>query len=157
MRRIGIVVVSICLMAASPAIAQESPVAAIHLPTTSAETQEMIAGSGIPSTPLLLLQEPQRRRSAARTWAGVGLIAVGGFVAANAAASSCATTAFGSAVFDTQTCGQAWTKLGFGAGGAVVGILLATVWSDVPVEPSTVSLIPLPGGMRIGVTLNLGS
>ena len=85
-----------------------------------------------------------RVRSMGRTWAGVAMLGGGTFLAAHAATSTCATTSAASAIFDTQTCGQAWTKLGAGLGIATVGALLATVWSDVPVARS-VDLVVSPG------------
>ncbi len=68
------------------------------------------------------------RRSMSRTWAGVGMIASGALLTAT--------------VKTTETCfpcirESEWYKpLGFtGIGIALTGVLLATVWSDVPANP----------------------
>ena len=61
-------------------------------------------------------QEPagsqDRVRSTGRTWAGLAMLGGGAVLTVHAATAACATTAVASAVFDTQTCGQAWTKFG---------------------------------------------
>ena len=97
--------------------------------------------------------DPDRVRSMGRTWAGVAMLGGGAFLAAHAATSTCATTSFASAFLDTQTCGQAWTKLGAGLGVVTVGVLLATVFSDVPARPS-IAVDVGPGRIRIGKTFS---
>ena len=83
-----------------------------------------------------------RQRSMGRTWSGVALIGLGAYVSADAATSVCGTNAFGSALAG-QSCGQAWTKFGFGLGMIGSGVLLATIFSDVPVAQN-VTVSPLP-------------
>ena len=92
-----------------------------------------------------------RQRSMGRTWTGVAMIGGGAFLTLYAATSTCAETAFASAVFDTQTCGQAWTKVGAGLGVATVGVLLATVFSDVPVM-NAITIAPTQGGVQAGTS-----
>lgn len=73
----------------------------------------------------------RNRRSMGRTWAGVSMIAVGGLLAsANTKTTLCIN---GSCTSETK-----WYKpLGYtGVGLVVSGVLLATVWSDVPTRPS---------------------
>ena len=91
--------------------------------------------------------EPVRVRSMGRTWTGVALLGGGTVLAAWAAASTCTDSALAAELLDTQTCGQAWTKFGAGAGTAAIGVLLATVWSDVPALRS-MSFGGEPGGFR---------
>ena len=93
----------------------------------------------------------ERVRSMGRTWTGVALIGGGAFITAHAATSTCATTSFASALFNTQTCGQAWTKIGAGLGLATTGVLLATVWSDVPVMRN-LTVAPTRGGVHFGAS-----
>ena len=117
----------------------------IALPAAvAAEEPRSVVDAAIDAVTVQQPATQDRVRSMGRTWAGVAMLGGGTFLAAHAATSTCATTSAASAVFDTQTCGQAWTKLGAGLGIATVGALLATVWSDVPVARS-VEVVVSPG------------
>ena len=87
-----------------------------------------------------------------RTWTGVALLGGGAFLTAYAATSTCATTSLASAFFDTQTCGQAGAKVGAGLGLITAGVLLATVWSDVPVVRN-MTVSPTRGGVQVGASI----
>ncbi len=89
-----------------------------------------------------------RRRSRGRTWAGLVMIASGAVLA--------------TAVKRTETCGgdpgtcaietEPFKALSYpGIGMAVTGVLLATVWSDVPASPH-VDFAVTPDRIRIGKT-----
>ena len=94
----------------------------------------------------------------ARTWGGVAMIA-GGSILATAREKVCfAVVGFGVAVAGCET---TWHKpLGFtGIGVAAAGVLLATVWSDVPVMRN-MTVVPKRGGgpsRRIVQVLVLGA
>ena len=64
-----------------------------------------------------------------RTWTGVALIGLGTYVSVDATTSVCGTNTLG-AVIAGQSCGQAWTKFGFGLGMIGSGVLLATIFSE---------------------------
>ena len=80
-----------------------------------------------------------RARSALRTWIGIGLLGYGGTLAAVTASPS----------------EEAPAGFGVGLGIATSGLLLATVWADVPVARH-VEFALLPGGARLGVSVGLG-
>ena len=92
----------------------------------------------------------ERTRSMARTWGGVAMIA-GGSILATAREEVCfAVVGFGVAVGGCET---TWHKpLGFtGIGVAAAGVLLATVWSDVPVMRN-MTVVPKRGGVQVGAS-----
>ena len=86
-------------------------------------------------------EEPARRRSMARTWGGVALIGVGLIMPVQH--EVCLVSLFGSTcVKETYTPGV------IGAVGLIgAGVMLATIWSDVPAN--SVGFFPLPGGGRL--------
>ena len=88
------------------------------------------------------------RRSMKRTWGGVGLIAGGALLAAGTYKKTCRTV--GGSPWTCETTRPAGA-IGAGIGAATLGVLLATVWSDVRMARS-VDLSATPGGFRIGKT-----
>ena len=90
--------------------------------------------------------DSDRRRSMGRTWAGVSLMVAGGALAsANQTTISCSG---GSCSSETE-----WYKpLGYpGVALAVTGVLLATVWSDVPANPHIdFAVTPIHVGKTVG-------
>ena len=64
--------------------------------------------------------------------------------------SYCGTTALSSALVG-QSCGQAWTKIGLGLGMVGSGVLLATIFSDVPVMRN-MTLTQTLGGVHVGAS-----
>ncbi len=98
------------------------------------------------------VQQPsqERTRSMARTWGGVALIA-GGAVLASVQQEVC-VVGFGF-LAGLSGCETSWHKpLGFtGIGIATVGVLLATVWSDVPVMRN-MTVAPTRGGIEVGAS-----
>ena len=126
----------------------------IALPTAvAAEESRPLVDAALSAVTVQPPVAQDRVRSMGRTWAGVAMLGGGAFLAAHAATSTCATTSAASAFFDTQTCGQAWTKLGAGLGVATVGVLLATVFSDMPAR-NNLTLDVGPGQIRIGKTFS---
>ena len=97
-------------------------------------------------------QQPsqERIRSPGRTWTGVALLGLGAYVSVDAAMSVCGTNALGSAIAG-QSCGQARTKFVFGLGMVGTGVLLATVFSDVPVVRD-MTVAPTRGGVQVGAS-----
>ena len=85
-----------------------------------------------------------------RTWTGVALIGLGTYVSVDATTSVCGTNTLG-AVIAGQSCGQAWTKFGFGLGMIGSGVLLATIFSDVPVVRN-MTIAPTRGGVQVGAS-----
>ena len=85
-----------------------------------------------------------------RTWTGVALIGLGTYVSVDATTSVCGTNTLG-AVIAGQSCGQAWTKFGFGLGMIGSGVLLATIFSDVPVVRN-ITVAPTRGGVQVGAS-----
>ena len=86
------------------------------------------------------------RRSGGRTWAGVAMITVGaGLMTGIKRTESCRG---GVCTRTTE-----WIKTtGYpGMGLAVAGVLLATVWSDVPTNPH-LDIAVTPNGIQIGKT-----
>ena len=77
------------------------------------------------------------------------MIGGGSFLALHTFAS-CTANDLVAELLGEQTCGPAWIKLGAGAGVAAIGVLLATVWSDVPVVRN-VTLTPTQdaGGVQV--------
>ena len=55
------------------------------------------------------------------------------------------------ALADVPTCGELWGVFGVGAGLTVSGVLLATIWSDVPVARD-LDFTPTPGRVTVGRT-----
>ena len=92
----------------------------------------------------------ERVRSMGRTWTGVALIGLGTYVSVDAATSVCGTNSL-AAAFAGQSCGQAWTKFGFGLGMIGSGVLLATIFSDVPVVRN-MTVAPTRGGVQVGAS-----
>ena len=90
------------------------------------------------------------KRSVARTAIGGTLIGAGAFVTLHSLFSLYSKNTLGALL--TQTQQQMWIKVG--AGGALLGagILLATVWSDVPVARD-LRVAALPGGMVVSSQL----
>ena len=117
----------------------------------TAEEPKLIVNAALSAVAVQRPDNQGRVRSMGRTWAGVAMLGGGAFLTLHAATASCATNAFASAVFDTQTCGQAWTKFGAGLGVATVGVLLATVFSDVPVM-NAITIAPTQGGVLAGTS-----
>ena len=92
----------------------------------------------------------ERERSMGRTWSGVALLGLGTYVSMDAATSVCGTNALGS-VLAGQSCGQAGTKFVFGLGMIGSGVLLATIFSDVPVMRD-MTIAPTRGGLQVGAS-----
>ena len=92
----------------------------------------------------------ERVRSMARTWSGVGLI-VAGTVLASTQEEVC-IVGFGF-LAGFSGCDTSWHKpLGVtGIGLATVGVLLATVWSDVP-GVRNMTIAPTRGGLQVGAS-----
>ena len=91
-------------------------------------------------------EDSGRRRSRGRTRAGVTMIAVGaGLMTGIKRTESC--------VASVCTRKTEWIKAtGYpGIGLAVAGVLLATVWSDVPANPH-IDIAVTPDGIRVGKT-----
>ena len=84
----------------------------------------------------VLQSEPQTVTSPQRKMLGWSMAAGGGVLAVYMLSSACAETSFAAAFTNTRTCGQAVTLFGAGLGVSVVGVLFATIWSDVAVSPS---------------------
>ena len=91
-----------------------------------------------------IVAEPERRRSMARTWGGVGLMGLGLLMPVQREAC---LTAFGESICATDM----YTPGVVAAAGLIgTGVMLATVWSDVPAAPS----VELgPGRIQIGKTI----
>lgn len=85
-------------------------------------------------------EEPARRRSMARTWGGVGLIVAGLVVPVGVER--------GIGTYKRTEYHPGGVLVAAGLVGA--GVMLATVWSDVPAN--SVGFTPLPGGGRIGAS-----
>ena len=117
----------------------------------TAEEPKLIVNAALSAVAVQRPDNQGRVRSMGRTWAGVAMLGGGAFLTLHAATANCATNAFASAVFDTQTCGQARTKFGAGLGVATVGVLLATVFSDVPVM-NAITIAPTQGGVLAGTS-----
>ena len=103
-----------------------------------------------------------RARSARRTWIGIGLLGFGTLVSAAASQAVCVssserTTINGRVVSESSflSCDTSSAGLGVGLGIATSGLLLATVWADVPVARH-VEFALLPGGARLGVSVGFG-
>ena len=120
-------------------------------------TLGMLVLIGVLGMPLVATAEetaPQtsqeRTRSMARTWGGVGLIA-GGAILASVQKEVC-VIGFGF-LSGLSGCVTSWHKpLGFtGIGVATLGVLLATVWSDVPVMRN-MTVAPTRGGVQVGAS-----
>jgi hypothetical protein len=84
--------------------------------------------------------EPERHRSMARTWGGVGLIVAGLVVPVGV----------------ERGIGR-YKRTEYHPGGVLVaaglvgaGVMFATVWSDVPAN--SIGFAPLPGGGRVGAS-----
>ena len=88
--------------------------------------------------------EPERRRSMARTWGGVGLM-VGGLALIR---QKCDGIRFDDRCLGSATWMGGSTVAGLGVIG--VGVLLVSIWSDVPAN--TVSLDIAPGRVQVGKT-----
>ena len=95
--------------------------------------------------------QEQRTRSMARTWGGAATIAGGAILAATAQQAVCVVD-FG-LLGGFARCETTWYKpLGFtGIGIATAGVLLATVWSDVPVMRN-MTIAPTRGGAMVGAS-----
>ncbi len=97
-------------------------------------------------------EEPARRRSMARTWTGVALIGGGAAIAvAYGGQPSCVTERapgyyYEACNYDSDDD----PALMVGSALAAVGLLLATMWSDVPANAIEVSVAP--GRVRVGKT-----
>lgn len=99
----------------------------------------------------LLQPELGRERSTTRTWVGAVMATVGGLAMIGAAVSDCADNDVLAALLDVPTCGQLKGVLGLGAGLTAGGILLATIWSDVPVARD-LDFTAAPGRVTVGRT-----
>lgn len=97
-------------------------------------------------------EAPARRRSMARTWTGVALLGGGAAIAfAYGGQPSCVTeTAPGYRYEACSYDSDDDPALMVGSGLAVVGLLLATMWSDVPANAIGVSVAP--GRVTVGKT-----
>lgn len=86
------------------------------------------------------------RRSGGRTWTGVAMIAAG--VALTTAKKTTEACRGGVCTYRTE-----WIKSAGhpGMGLAVAGVLLATVWSDVPANPH-LDVAVTPDGVQVGKT-----
>lgn len=90
-------------------------------------------------------EEPARRRSMARTWGGVALIGVGLIMPVQH--EVCIVSVFGSVCAK-----ETYTPGVVGAVGLIgAGVMLATIWSDVPAN--SVGFVPLPGGGRLSTSI----
>ena len=133
--RITVVVLVAVLAAPAVAVAQDRLL----------ESAERLAAG------TLLQMDQERERSAGRTWAGVTMLAAGGIMAAYYGASTCAENRFAGEILDIRSCGEAATLFSVGAGVAVVGVLFATIWSDVPVARDLAVQVS-PGRLTVGRT-----
>ena len=135
-----VVLFAVCsvLLAAVPATAQQ--------PSSSAPLLEQAL-----SRAAFLQPELGRERSTARTWIGAVMATFGGLSMIGAAASDCADNKVLAALADVPTCGQLWGVFGLGAGLTVSGVLLATIWSDVPVARD-LNFAAAPGRVTVGRT-----
>ncbi len=135
MHRIAVVVLVAVLAAPAVAVAQDRLL----------ESAERLAAGA------LLQMDQERERSAGRTWAGVTMLAAGGIMAAYYGASTCAENRFAGELLDIRSCGEAATLFSVGAGVAVVGVLFATIWSDVLVARDLAVQVS-PGRFTVGRT-----
>ena len=135
MHRITVVVLVAVLAAPAVATAQNRIL----------ESAERLAAGTV------LQMDQERVRSAGRTWAGVAMLAGGGIMAAYYGASTCAENRLAGELLDIRSCGEAATLFSVGAGVAVVGVLFATVWSDVPVARD-LNVGVAPGRVTLGRT-----
>ena len=87
----------------------------------------------------------ERRRSMGRTWGGVGLMAAGLFVPLGCLSAS------GVDEWGSWSCEMTARGVVVSAGMIGSGLLLATVWSDVPAAPS---IDFGPGRVRVGKTFS---
>lgn len=132
MHRIGTFVVGVLFVLAStlPAGAQSIRESAERL------ARQPAAGAGMQAA-------GARKRSAVRTWAGVG-IAVGSLVLIPVQTH---VEFLGEKVPGSERIH--WGGMSAALAGATGGVLLATVWSDVPVM-NDVQVGAAPGGFRVG-------
>ena len=134
MKRTLVLVIAVVLATPTAGLAQQQP-EILELARRAARGME--------------LQPPGasvKRRSIGRTWAGVGMVAVGALlVTAKQTTRSCRS---GSCTRETE-----WYKpLGYpGVALVACGGLLATLWSDVPGNPH-IDFIVTPDRMQVGKT-----
>ncbi|MXY57900.1 MAG: hypothetical protein F4Y41_16150 [Gammaproteobacteria bacterium] len=140
MTRIAIV---FCLAVAVPFIA-----AAEEIPSNTETFLEAAL-----SRARTLQSEPERVRSMERTWAGVAMMAGGVTLLATQVGRVCGEDADTAYIFDVPTCDSVSAIGGVGVGIAVSGLLLATIWSDVPVVRD-LQVGAAPGRVEVGRTFS---
>lgn len=134
MRKVlAFVLVCVCVGVGAPRPAAAGQTAAADAIRASAEQGSQAAG------------RPQTRRSWGRTWAGIAMMAGGLFVPVSVERRA---VIFGQTVSDTDYhAGGIAAAVGLMGG----GVLLATVWSGVPVR--SVAVAPTRGGVRASASV----
>ena len=113
--------------------------------------KKFVTAVGIVALTLLLAvpaSAQTKERSMGRTWAGIAMIGGGTVLALSGEETCAAVSGFGVTV---SACETTWHKpLGFtGIGVATAGILLATVWADVPALKNVSVGIDPRGGFSV--------
>ena len=147
MQRTLAFVIAVVLTTPAAGLAQQPDGAILQAATLSTVTPDDSTGRALqPGRAILQSAEraavgmelqsdaPARRRSEGRTWAGVGMVAVGTLLASSTSTKNTCNWRGGVESCTSKT--KWWKPLGYyGIGLAATGALLATVLSDVPAHP----------------------